>query len=80
MHLLNTLGVAENSEMEWFQNIVANVFKVVLVDASVLPPHALYQLEPKKLLGVDAFIKSQVSIPVISNSVFLRLSPEVVRG
>ena len=80
MHIHDVLDLAENSDTEWFHNIIANVFQVVLVDASVIPPHALTQLEPKLLIEVDAFIKSQVVIPIIPNYVFILPSPEVVRG
>ena len=80
MHLHNALGIADNSNTEWFHNISAKVFQVILVVASVLPPHALPQLEPKLVLEVNAFIKSQVGIPVISNTVFLCTSPEVICG
>ena len=74
------LGVADNSDTEGFYNIIANIFQVVLVEAPVITPHALPQLEPKLLLEVDKFIKSQVSIPVISNTVFLFPSPQIVLG
>ena len=57
MHLHNTLGVVDNSNSEWFHNIIADVFQVVLVDALVIAPHALPQLKPKLLIEVDAFIK-----------------------
>ena len=80
MHLHNTLKVADNSDTEWFQNIIANVFQVVLVEASVLPPHALPQLEPNILLKVGTFIKSHVGIPVISNTVTLLPGPKVFHG
>ena len=80
MHIHNSFGVAENSDTEWFQNIIANSFQVVLVDALVIPPHALSQLEPKLLLVVESFINSQVGIPVISSTAFLIPSPEVVSG
>ena len=49
MHLLDTLDIADNYDTEWFHNIIANKIQVVLVDAPVLPPHLLYQLEPKLL-------------------------------
>ena len=55
MHILNTLGVAENSNTEWFQNVIANILEVVLIDAPVLPPHSLSQLEPKLLIEVSKF-------------------------
>ena len=80
MHLYNALDVAENSDTEWFHNIIVNVFQVVLLEASVIPPHALTQLEPNFLLETNTFIKSQVGIPVISNTVTLHPSPEVVHG
>ena len=60
--------------------MIATVFHVVLVDASMLPPHELPQLEPKLLLEVDAFIKSKVGILVIFNTVTLCPSLEVVSG
>ena len=58
MHLLNALGVAENSDTEWFHNIIANIFKVVLVDALVIPSHVISQLEPNILLKVNTFVLS----------------------
>ena len=80
MHLHNALGVAESSDIECFHNIISNVFQVVLVYALVIPRHALPQLKPKLLLEVYTFSKSQVGIPVISNTVTLHPSPEVVHG
>ena len=80
MHIHNALSVAENSDTEWFHNIIVNLFQVVLVDALVLPPHALSQLKLNPPLEVDAFIKYQLGIPVISNTVFLPQSLEVVHG
>ena len=80
MHIHNALGVVDNYDTKWFQNIIVNVFRVVLVDALVIPPHALCQLEPNILLEVDAFIKPQVGTPVISNTVFIFPSTEVVCG
>ena len=56
MHILNTISVAENYDTDWFHNIIANIFQVVLVDAPVIPPHRLSQLEPKLLLEVNAFV------------------------
>ena len=58
MHLYNALGVAKNSDTEWLQNIITDIFQVVLVDTLMLPLHALPQLEPKLFIKVDAFIKS----------------------
>ena len=52
MNLHHALGIVENPNTEWFHNIIVNIFQVVLVDASVLPSHALPQLEPKLLLKV----------------------------
>ena len=80
MHIHNALGVADNPDTEWINNIIANVFQVVLVDTLVLPPHALTQLEPKLIIKVDSFIKYQVGIPVIYNIVNLCPSPKVVSG
>ena len=71
MHILNTLGVAENSNTEWFQNVIANILEVVLIYALVIPPQHLYQLEPKLLLEFNEFFLSQVGITVVSNSVTL---------
>ena len=56
MHLLNALGVVENYDTEWFHNIIANLFQVFLVDALVLPPHALYQLKPNLFPEVNTFV------------------------
>ena len=78
MHLHNVLRVAENSHMEWFHNIITDVFQVVLVEALVLPQHALPQLKPKPIIKVDTFIKSQVGTPVISKTFFIQSIPEVV--
>ena len=78
MHLHNTLGLSKDCDTEWLHNIISNTFQVVLVDAFMLPTHALPQVEPKLLLGVDTYIKSQVDITVIYNTVTLRPSPDVV--
>ena len=75
MHLLNAIVVAENYDTGWIHNIIAKVFKVILKDAVVLPPHAIYQLKTKLLLGFDAIVHYQVGIPVISKSITLILSP-----
>ena len=75
MHLPNALGVVENYDTKGFNNIISNVFQVVMLDAPVIPPHSFPQLEPKLLLEVDAFIKSQVDIPVIPNTVFIHPIP-----
>ena len=80
MHLHNALDVAYNSDIEGFHNTISNVYQVVMVDAPVLPPHAFPQLKPNLLIEAYTFIKSQVGIPVISNTLFLRPSPEIVRG
>ena len=80
MHLNNALGLADNSEKEFLHNIIMNVFQVVLVDALMISPHALPQLEPNLLLEVDAFIKSQLGTPFISNTVTICPGPEVFSG
>ena len=80
MHLYNALDVAENSDTEWFHNIIVNVFQVVLIDAPVLPPHEFPQLEKNIPLKVDAFTKFQLIMPIIFNAVFLCPTPEIVRG
>ena len=55
MRLLNALGVAEDPYAEEFQNIIANILQVVVVDAPVLSPHVFHKLEPKLSRYVDAF-------------------------
>ena len=56
MYLLNALVIVNNSDTEWFHNIISNIFQVVLVDALLLHPHAFLQLEPKLLLKVNVFV------------------------
>ena len=80
MHIPNTIGVVDNSDMEGFHNIIADVFQVVLVDALVIPLYAFTQIEPNLLLEVNTLIKYQVGIPVLFNTVFLCPIPEIVRG
>ena len=80
MNLPNALGVVDNSDMEGFHNIIADVFQVVLVDALVIPPNELPQLKPNLLLKFNKFIKYKVGIPVLFNTVFLRPIPEIFRG
>ena len=58
MNLPNALGVAEDTYTEGFQNIIANIFQVVLVNAPVISPHEFPQLEPTPTLKVNAFINS----------------------
>ena len=76
MHLLNAFSVTENYDTEGFHNIIANVFEVVLEYATVLPTHALYQLKPNILLGVDIIVQYQVGILVVVKSIFLIPSPQ----
>ena len=52
MHILNMLVIVDNYDTEYIHNIIENIFEVVLKDAPVIPPHHLYQLEPKLLLKV----------------------------
>ena len=66
--------------MEGLHNIIENVFQVVLVDALVISTHVFPQFEPRLPLKIDAFIKSQVVILVISKTVFILPSPKIVRG
>ena len=78
MHLLNALGLADNYDTEWLHNVIANIFEVVLKYTLVLPPHSLYQLEPKLIIEVSALVQSQVGILIISKYVNFRPSPEVI--
>ena len=68
MHILNVLGVAENSDTAWLHNVNE---EVVLKDAAVIFPHKIPQLEPNLLLEVDSLVHHQVYTPVIRNSVTL---------
>ena len=75
MHLINALGVVDNSDKYYLHNIITNICKVILKDAPVLPPHQLYQLKPKLLLKVNVLVYYQLCIPTISNTVTLNPSP-----
>ena len=75
MHIPNRISVAEDPNTEGIKNIITNVFQVVLLDSPLIPPHTFPQLEPKLFLKVDAFIKYQVIMPVISNTVIRRPRP-----
>ena len=50
MHLIDALGVLENSNSEEFHNIIVNIFDLILEYTSVFLPHALTQLEPNLFL------------------------------
>ena len=80
MHLLNALGLADNSDTEWLHNVIANIFDLVLKDVPVLHPLSLYQLEPNILLVVDALVQSNVVITFVVKPIFLSLSPKLLRG
>ena len=59
--------------MTWngFTISFANVFEVVLEYATVLPPHAISQIEPNIPLEVYALAQYQVGIPVVIKPLFL---------
>ena len=75
MNPLNVFNATENYDLEGFHNIIVNVFKVILEYAPMLPPHTLFQLQPKILLKVDELVQPQVGITVIFKPIFLIPSP-----
>ena len=76
MHLLEALIIVENSDSEWFQNIIVNIFDVVLEYTPMLLQHALSQFEINLRLEVDALVQPQVRNPVIIKTIFLRPRPQ----
>ena len=73
MHLSNNLGVADNFDAEGLHNIIANVFHVVLLDATVLSPHTFTQIKPYLPLKFDTLIHSKVRMSIILGDI--RLGP-----
>ena len=80
MHILDAFIVTDNYDSEGFHNIIVNLFDVILKFATMLPPHALSQLEPNILLVVDALVQSNVVITFVVKPIFLSLSPKLLRG
>ena len=76
VHLLNEFSVTENSDTEWFHNIIVNLFLVVREYTVVLPPNSLSQLKPNILLKLDSLFQSWVGILVVVKPVTLIPSPE----
>ena len=68
---MDVISVQENYKPKRFHNIIVNVFDLILYYTLILLPRALFQLEPKLLLGVDALVQSQVGIPVIVKTILL---------
>ena len=62
MHLVNALIVVDNADPEWYHKFIVNIFDMVLEGAPMLPPHALFQLEPNIFLEVATLIPSQMHI------------------
>ena len=69
MHLRDALGVLENYNYEGFQNIIVNIFDVILEYTPMFLPRALPQLETNIFFKVDALIRAQVSISVCATPI-----------
>ena len=80
MHILNALSVMDSCEMEWFHNIIANVFGMILVYTSMYLPHALSQIKPKILIEVNALVQYQVGISAVIKPIFPSPSLELLHG
>ena len=65
MYLKDAIIVMDNSDSDWFHNIIMNIFDVVLEDALMLFLYALPQLEPNLFIKVDASVASQLHTPLI---------------
>ena len=59
---------------------MGNVFWVVLEYDTMLPPHALSQIETNLIIELDALVQSEVGIPIIVKPVFLSPSLEQLCG
>ena len=46
MHLTDALIVRENAYPKGLQNIIVDIFDVVLKDRTVIPTHAIYHIKP----------------------------------
>ena len=80
MHLTDALSVLENYDLEKLQNIIVDIFDVVLESDTMLTPHDINQWEPNIFIKVDVLIGSQVytsrSVVIVS----ILPSPEVLHG
>ena len=74
------LSVPDNSDSEWFHNIIANLFGMILVYTPMYLPHALSQIKPKILIEVDALVQYQVGISAVIKPIFPSPSLELLHG
>ena len=65
----------KNYDSEGFNNIIVNVFNLIMEYTLMLFPHAISQLKPKLLLELNVLVHTQVSIPVIFKPILFIPSP-----
>ena len=53
----------EDSDSEWFHNVIVNIFDIVLEESTTFLSNAINQLEPNIFLKVKAYVHTQVHIP-----------------